>query len=255
MSLPAKKSKINVDIMPVPKHADEYTSMGFERIKELMINTDSKTNRFPADIRLQDIDIAVFEWVKNGSLNMVIDDSDVSVFYMEDERWAEFSKTWIIADDDKNVATPYLTVRRTGIEEGTRLGGKANIPYKHFSYLDQPIMDDGEIVYLRFLIPQPINVDAIYEITLYSKYRVDINEMDETVLKAFSSIQDYIYVHGNPMSILLEDITSPGSVTNVMEDRILIGTYNIRVRGFIQKQDEFKIIKTYRKPKLTYGVY
>jgi hypothetical protein len=94
---------------------------------------------------------------------------------------------------DNNVPTPYITVRRIDKQAGTRLGTKYRIPNaRKFRYMNVPILDEGEVIYLQFRMPEPVNVDMIYEVALFTKYRVDVNQYDEQVLKNFASRQDYV---------------------------------------------------------------
>jgi hypothetical protein len=172
------------------------------------------------------------------------------VFYLENERWGEFSKTWKFMDGDKNVPTPYITIRRTGKEAGTRLGTKWRIPQnKAFKYLDVPILDEGQIINLRFKIPEPTNVDLLYEVSLFTKYRVDVNTVDETVYRNFGSRQGYIFPKNHPMPVHLESTEEANTIENIDGDRFYVSKYRLRVLGYIQDEKEFEITKTSRKPR------
>jgi hypothetical protein len=248
MALP-KKSKFDINLDP-PKPGSEFLKYGFDRIEQLMVNTDKKTNYLPRTIGFEDIDLGINDYVLNGNLKLPIDGEDVPVFYLENERWGEFSKTWKFMDGDKNVPTPYITVRRTGKENGTRLGTKWRIPQnKAFKYLDVPILDEGQIIYLRFKIPEPTNIDFLYEVSLFTKYRVDVNSFDEKVYRNFGSRQGYIFPKGHPMPIHLESTDEANSIENVDGDRLYVSKYVLRVLGYIQNEEEFEITKTSRKPR------
>ena len=252
--LPKKKVKYNINVNP-PKIGTEYLKYGFDRIEELMNATDEKTKYLPRTIGLEDIDTALFNYVDKGNLQLFIDGEKVPAFYLENERWGEFSQTWKFVDGDKNVKTPYITVRRADKDKGTRLGEKALIPQqKKFRYLDVPILDEGEVIYLRFQMPEPTNVDLIYEISLFTKYRVDVNQYDEKILKHFSSTQDYIFVNNSPMPVLLESMEEANTIENIDGDKFLVPKYKLKVLGFLQNEKDFKITKTYRKTKITHTI-
>ena len=252
--LPKKKVKHSINVNP-PKVGSEYLKFGLDRIEELMNATDEKTKYLPRTIGLEDIDTALFNYVNEGKLQLFIDGEKVPVFYLDNERWGEFSQTWKFVDDDKNVKTPYITIRRTNKDKGTRLGEKSLIPQQRkFRYLDVPILDEGEVIYLRFKMPEPTNVDLTYEISLFTKYRVDVNSYDEQVLKYFSSIQDYIFIHNSPMRVLLESIEEANSIENIDGDKFLVPKYNLKVLGFLQNEKDFEIIKTFRKSHISYNV-
>lgn len=250
MSLP-KKIKYTLDINP-PKPGCEYLKYGFDRIEELMIATDKKTKYLPRTILLEDIDQVLFDYVNKDGMKITIDGHVVPTFYLDNDRWGEFSKTWKFVDNDKNVPTPYLTVRRIDKQPGTRLGTKYRIPQpRKFRYLDVPILDNGEIIYLRFKMPEPINVDLTYEATLFTKYRVDVNLYDEQILKNFASRQEYVFIKSSPMPLTFEGFAEANPIENIDGDRFFVSKYALKVLGFIQDEKEFDIVKTTRRPQIS----
>lgn len=253
MSLP-KKVKYTLNTNPIRVGTD-YLKYGMDRIEELMQATDVKTKYLPRTILLEHMDEAVFNYVSQDSMKAVIDGKPVPTFYLDNDRWGEFSKTWKFMDNDKNVPTPYITVRRIDKQAGTRLGTKYRVPQpRKFRYLDIPILDEGEVIYLRFKMPEPTNVDMIYEIALFTKYRVDVNLYDEQVLKNFGSRQEYLFINGNPLPLLFEGFAESNSIENIDGDRFFISKYALKLLGFIQDEKEFEIVKTTRTPKFGYSV-
>jgi len=255
MSLPKKKQvKYSMDVNP-PKIGTDYLKYGMDRIEELMNKTDEKTKYLPRTITFEDMDQSVFDFVNEGNLSLYLDGGKVPTFYLDNDRWGEFSKTWKFMDGDKNVPTPYITIRRTDKMKGTRIGDKSRIPQpRKFRYADVPILDEGEIIYLRFKMPEPTNVDMSYEIALFTKYRVDINSFDEIVLKNFASKQDYVFVNNTPFPLILDGIEEANSIENVDGDRFFVSKYRLKLKGFIQDEKEFEITKTFRKTKLGFSV-
>jgi len=253
MSMP-RKVKYTLDINP-PKIGNEYLMYGFDRIEQLMLDTDSKTKYLPRTIMLEDLDAAAFDYTNTERFKLVIEGKIVPTFYMDNDRWGELSKTWKFNDDDKNVATPYIIVRRSEKGNGTRLGTKYLIPnLRKFRYLDVPILDEGEVINLRFKMPEPVNVDLTYEVSLFTKYRVDVNQYDELVLKNFSSRQDYIFVNGNPIPLTFEGFTESNPIENIDGDRFFVSKYTIKLMGFIRDEKDFEIVKTTRMPKIGVSV-
>jgi hypothetical protein len=249
MSLP-KKVKYTIDTNP-PKPGCEYLKYGFDRIEQLMLATDEKTKYLPRTILLEDIDQAVFDYVSKGKMQIALDGHDVPTFYLDNDRWGEFSKTWKFVDNDKNVPTPYITVRRMDKQPGTRLGSKYRIPQpRKFRYVNVPILDAGEVIYLQFRMPEPTNVDMTYEATLFTKYRVDVNEYDQQNLKNFASRQEYVFIKGSPMPLTFEGFAEANPIENIDGDRFFVSKYALKVLGFIQDEKEFEIVKTMRRPKI-----
>ena len=253
MSFP-KKIKLTLDVNP-PKIGTEYLKYGMDRIEELMRLTDTKTKYLPKTILFENLHQALFDYVNQDGMKLMLENKIVPTFYLDNDRWGEFSKTWKFMDNDKNVPTPYITVRRIDKQPGTRLGTKYRIPQpRKFRYMDIPILDEGQIVYLRFRMPEPTNVDMIYEVALFTKYRVDVNQYDEQVLKNFASRQEYLNIKGNPLPLLFEGFAEANPIENIDGDRFFVSKYALKILGFIQDEKEFEIIKTTRKPIFGYIV-
>lgn len=249
-----KKSKLTLDINP-PAVGTDFLQYGIERIEKLMRETDTKTKYLPRTILFEDIDQSIFDYVNQDRMKLTIDNNIVPTFYLDNDRWGEFSKTWKFSDNDNNVPTPYITVRRIAKEIGTRLGGKWRVAQgRKFRYLNVPVLDNGQVIYLQFRIPEPVNVDLTYEVSLFTKYRVDVNQYDEQVVKNFASRQEYVFIKGNPMPILLEGLTESNPIENIDGDRFFVSKYTIKALAFIQDEKEFEIVKTTRKPKFGYTI-
>jgi len=253
MSLP-KKVKLTLDTNP-PKIGTERLHYGIDRIAELMHLTDVDTKYLPRTLLLEHIDQALFDYVNLDGMKAVIDNKQVPTFYLDNDRWGEFSKTWKFMDNDKNVPTPYITVRRIDKQAGTRLGIKYRIPQpRKFRYLNIPYLDNGQTIYIQFKMPEPVDVDMIYEVALFTKYRVDVNLYDEQVLKNFASRQEYVWINGNPLPLLFEGFAESNPIENIDGDRFFVSKYALKVLGFIQDEKEFEIVKTIRKPRIGYSV-
>lgn len=252
--MPRKKYK-NIDYNETPiKTADEYMKYGFDRIQQLLYQTDKYSVHLPRTIDFFDLDLSIKNLFENGILSLTIDGKKVPVFYMENERWGEFSKTWKMMDGDKNVPTPYITIRRIGKDKGTRIDKPRVAQHKLFRYKEIPIYDDGQLIYLLMKMPQPINVDLTYEINLFTKYRVDINVMDRMIFREYSSIQLYVNVNGLYLPTFLENIEEANTIQNINDDKLIVGKYTIKLKGLIQDENEFEITKSSRKPSLSFNL-
>jgi len=252
MALPKKKTpefKYNTEVNP-PKVGTEFLKYGMDRISKLMVDSDKNSKFLPRTINLKNLDSAILKYVKEGNMKLAIDGKDVPTIYLNNERWGEFQKTWKYSDGDKNLVSPFITLRRTRKEKGTRLGGKARVAQgRTFRYLDVLISEDGEIINLRFKMPEPVNVDLSYDIRLFTKYQLDINQYDERVLRNFASIQEYIFIKGNPMPVLLDGMDEQNTVENIDGDRYFVTSYTLKTLGFIQDEKEFEITRTSRQPR------
>jgi len=254
MALPKKKVKLTLDTNP-PDIGTKYLKYSFDRIAELMAATDIDTKYLPRTILLEDLDSSLFDYVNTKGMQLTLDNKLVPAFYLDNDRWGEFSKTWRFMDNDKNVPTPYITVRRIDKQAGTRLGTKYRIPQpRKFRYINVPILDEGQEIFLQFRMPEPVNVDMIYEVALFTKYRVDVNAYDEQVLKNFASRQDYVWINGNPLVLLFEGFAESNPIENIDGDRFFVSKYALKILGFIQDEKEFEIVKTIRRPRIGISV-
>jgi len=77
---------------------------------------------------------------------------------------------------------------------------------------------------------------------------------DEQVLKNFASRQDYLNIKGNPIPLHFEGFAESNPIENIDGDRFFVSKYALKVLGFIQNEDEFEIVKTVRKTKISYSL-
>ena len=103
-------------------------------------------------------------------------------------------------------------------------------------------------------MPEPVNVYLIYEVALFTKYRVDVNQYDEQVLRNFASRQEYLFIKGSPMPLHFEGFAEANPIENIDGDRFFVSKYALKILGFIQDEKEFEIVKTTRQPKIGYIV-
>jgi hypothetical protein len=246
--------------MGIPKKrqpvVDTYIkSIGVERLREIVLNSDKSTTYLPKSIDIEDIDNAIFDKFDIGSLSLTLDGRKVPIIYMTNERWGEFEKTWQYQDGDKLLLAPYLTVKRTNKEPGTIYGGMFTVANrKTFKYVDVPTLEDGYIIMTRYKIPQPVPIDLTYDITLFSKYQDEINKFDELMFTRFSPRQEYIDVNGHYFSLLREGIDITDDVDDVDGNRLYKTTYELKTLAYLQNESEFEITKTAKFTKVDIGL-
>ncbi len=246
----SKKHKTNIDVFNKLKTPQQRT-------EELIQETDPKTVYLPKSIRIEDIDTQFFDTFENGKFILYLEDEisserqKVPAFFMSNERWAEFSKTWKFSNQDKNVIPPYITVRRGEIKKGTYAGTKNTIPNRRtFTYVTVPYYENGRNGYEIYSIPQPTAIDITYEIKLFSRYMGDVNAYIELFLKNFSDLQFYIKVNEHFMRCEREDVFgSEGTLENIDGDRYHVSTQTIRVMGYLQDANDFQMVKSFNRIK------
>lgn len=237
-----KKFKSNTKI--IPKLSNQK-----DRVEEILANSDTNSTNLPKKVEIEDMDNAVFSMLEEGKFKMVIDGKDVPVIYLTNERWGEFEKTWKLADQDKNLVPPYITVRQISRGRGTYVGDKYNIPNKKmFTYMKVAKFENDKYGYDIYQIPQPSAIDLGYEIRLFSRYIQDVNEFVETFVDNYSALQFYVNVNGHYFRTEMnEEIEQENTVDNIDGDRYYNPIATIKLKGYLQKEKDFKVIQSYQR--------
>jgi hypothetical protein len=236
--------------MPVPKKKKFDVNVyqgkeGAERVEELMQKSDDKTTFLPPSITLMDIDTETVNLVSNGVLAITARGNAVPCIFMSNERWAIFSKTWMISDVDKNISTPFITINRKDVKKGTYLGESSTIANKKkFQYHKVPTFENGVHGYDVYKIPQPSPVDVEYEIQMFCRDIKDLNIFLEQYISEFSDLQIYMFVNGHPFSVVLNSNTTNDNINDIQGDRYSVGMASITVKGYLQQQAKFTKEKT-----------
>lgn len=249
-----KKSKNNTPVF------DKLNTPN-QNVENIISNSDLKSNYLPKTIKIEDIDQGVNDLFQdNNDFQLVLDDEvnnreTVPAFFMSNERWAEFNKTWIIIDQDKNVSFPIVTIfRKPEMKKGTYAGEKYSIPNRPvFTYLKVPTYEDGFYGYDMYQIPQPVAIDITYEVRLFTKYTQDVNKFVEMFLTNFNSLQYYINVNGHYFRIIMEEtFGDEGTMEEIEGDRYHVPLQTFTVKGYIQDEKHFKLVKSYSRLGIKY---
>lgn len=239
------KRKQNVNTAPLP--------IGKARVKQLLEGTDLKSVYLPKNITIENIDTSVFE-VFDGEFKLTIDQKMVPVIFMSNERWGEFEKTWQYQDNDKNILPPFITVKRVGApEKGTIWGDVYTYAQRRtFKYVDVPTLEDDFIIFTRYKIPQAAPIDLEYEISMFSMYQIDENMFDEKMVSKFSSRQVYSIYNGNYFPMHVDSTANNDEIDDANGQRLYVSTFTIKVKAYIQDENEFEITKTSKFARINY---
>lgn len=218
-----------------------------------------KSFYLPKTIDIADIDNSVFEMFDKGDFAIYVEDEElgtqkVPAFYLTNERWGDFSKTWVLSDQDKNIVPPFITITRLrNPKQGTYAGSKFNIPNRRtFTYVNVPTFENGRYGYDIYSVPQPVAIDLQYEINLYTRYTVDVNEFIKCFTKNFSSLQYYVTINGHYIRIIMEESFSDESTVDSIDgNRYYNPKQTITVKGYLLDEKDFKVIKSYNSIKTT----
>jgi hypothetical protein len=237
-----KKFKSNTRIIP-------KLSTPKDRVDEILSNSDINSTNLPKKVEIEDMDQSVMDLFEEGEFKFVIDGKSVPVIYLTNERWGEFEKTWKLIDQDKNVIPPYITIRQISRGRGTYVGEKYNVPNKKlYTYMKVPTFNNDRYGYDIYQIPKPSAIDLGYEIRLFSRYIQDVNLFVETFIDNYSDLQYYVNVNGHYFRTEMNDeIDQENTIDNIDGDRYYNPIATIKLKGYIQKEKDFKVIESYER--------
>ena len=201
-------------------------------------NMQDQPTFFPRSISLEDIDRATTAWFNSGKL--IIDDIKVPVFFLTQEKWAEFKQTWEYVDEDRNVEYPYVTIHRTHNPRLSTNPVKHRIPGKTFTTYKFPVSTNAGGTFKYYKVPQPIKVELDYEIRILTHYTSDINVINETLLRHFASLQAYLNIDNHYMSMVIDNVSDESDSDNLEDERVIHTLYSIMVKGYIIDETEFE---------------
>ncbi len=245
--------KFKSDIEVFNKHTSPQ-----QREEQIISDADIKSNYLPKSISIEDIDIEIDRQFKEDKFMLILEDEPddrqlVPSIFLTNERWGEFSKTWQLMDQDKNIAPPFITINKIpNYSQGSYAGVKWNIPNGKFPYIKVPYYEHGGFGYEVYSVPQPTAIDLTYEIRFFTRYAIDVNEFVELFAINFNSLQYYIKVNGQYFRVIMEESFSDEStVETIDQDKYYVSVQTIRVMGYILKEKDFKVVKSYNRTGIT----
>lgn len=224
-----------------------------DRVIEINDMKDINSTFFPSSITIEDLDKGFFEFINDSAVNLSIDGKKVPVIYLANERWAEFEKTWSFSDENEQPIMPFITLRRPDSPKpGTSDITKYNIPQgRKFTYTKVPTFNNNVEGIDIYRIPQPVAVDLIFELSIFTHYLIDLNSLAEKILTVFSARQAYQIIKGHYIPIVLNTISDESSLEGVDDQRFYLQKYTLMLKGYIIDEDDFEILKGNRRIILT----
>ena len=225
-----------------------------ERTQQIISDADIRSNYLPKTVTIEDIDFEIDRQFKEDNFALILQDEVpdrqlVPSIFLSNERWGEFSKTWKLVDQDKNISPPYITIKKVpNFKQGTYSGEKFNIPNKRsFTYITVPYFENGGFGYEVYSIPQPTAIDLTYEIRLFTKFTEDVNAFVQMFMKNFNSLQYYIKVNGQFFRVTMEETFDNEDSVEIEKDKYHVSIQTISVKGYLQDEKDFKMVKSYNR--------
>ena len=235
----------------------QSTGIEFNRSKEMSFKDDD-TKQY--SVGIQDIDEAVFYYFRNVIKPFVIQNGDrreVPVIYGAPERWKSFQRDGYYRDKSNAIMLPIIVIKRDTITKDRTVANKldANSPnlsgvwqskfssdnfYDNFSTLN-----NRKPVKTFYAVAQPDYVTMEYSCLIQTYYMSQLNK----IIEACEYASDAYW--GDPSKFKFRAfIDSFTTATELVQnqDRLVKGTFGIRLRGYIIPntiQKELKSLKKY----------
>ena len=235
----------------------QETGIEFNRSKEMSFKGDD-TKQY--SVGIQDIDEAVFFYFRNVIKPFVMQNGtrrEVPIIYGAPERWKSFQRDGYYRDKSNAIMLPIIVIKRNTITKDRSVANKldANSPnlngvwqskfsannfYDNFSTLN-----NRKPVKTFYAVAQPDYVTMEYECLIQTYYMSQLNK----IIEACEYASDAYW--GEPEKFKFRAfIDSFTTATELVQnqDRLVKGTFGIRLRGYIIPntiQKELKSLKKY----------
>ena len=235
----------------------QSTGIEFNRSKEMSFKDDD-TKQY--SVGIQDIDEAVFYYFKNVIKPFVIQNGDrreVPVIYGAPERWKSFQRDGYYRDKSNAIMLPIIVIKRDTITKDRTVANKldANSPnlngvwqskfssdnfYDNFSTLN-----NRKPVKIFYAVAQPDYVTMEYSCLIQTYYMSQLNK----IIEACEYASDAYWGDPNKFKFraFIDSFTTATELVQ-NQDRLVKGTFGIRLRGYIIPntiQKELNSLKKY----------
>ena len=247
---------------PNPNYTE--TGIDFNRSNQMSFRDDT-TKQYSVGIK--DIDEAVFYYFQNVIKPFVYQNGErreVPVIYGAPERWKSFQRDGYYRDKSGAIMLPIMVIKRDSLTKDRTVANKldANAPNlygqwsKQFSpknfYGNFSALNNRKPVEKFHIVAQPDYVTMEYSVIIQTYYMEQLNKIIESCEYASDAYW------GNPERFQFRAfIDSFNTATELTQgkDRLVTGTFNIRLRGYILPdtiQKELNATKIYNsKAKIT----
>ena len=249
--------------IPTPSNENE-TGIQFNRSEKMSWTGDTAK---PFSIGIQDLDEAVFYYFENVIKPFVYQNGErreVPIIYGSPERWKSFQRDGYYRDKKGAIMLPIIVIKRDSLAKDRSVANKldANQPNlygkwsKQYSpknfYSNFGTLNNRKPVERYHVVAQPDYVTLEYSCIIQTYYMEQLNK----VIEACEYASDAYW--GNPerfqFRAFIDQFTTATELTQG-KDRLVTGTFNIRLRGYILPdtiQKELNSTKVYNsKAKVT----
>lgn len=220
-------------------------AVGDERRYELMSEILKNGTFLPKTVEYKDIDEDFKRWVEE-ELKIVSDNGKEfpTMTLFSNQRFSEYTQSWRFTDKDKNLLLNFKSINRENNPQyGKIQNGYWNIPGENRFYTmkKQIVLDDnGSESFLILKMHQPMAIDLIYKLSIFTNKYQAINEFNTIVNRLFRARQCYIRPNGHYMPMTLEGISDESSY-QIDDRQFYAQTYSIKVMAYILTKDDYRV--------------
>ena len=221
-----------------------YNETGIEINRSAQLSyKDDDTKQF--SVGIMDIDEAIFWYFENKIQPFVYQNGqrrEVPIIYGAPERWKSFQRDGYYRDKNGAIMLPIMVIKRDSLSKDRTVANKldANFPNlygiysKQFSsknfYSNFATLNKRKPVETFQVVAQPDYVTMEYSVLVQAYYMEQLNK----IIEACEYASDAYW--GNPERYMFRayiDSFSTATELTVNKDRLVTGTFNIRLRGYI----------------------
>ena len=221
---------------------ESETGIDFNRSTKLSFKDDSTK---PFSIGIQDLDEAVFYYFKNVIKPFVFQNGErrnVPIIYGSPERWKSFQRDGYYRDKSGAIMLPIIVLKRNTLTKDRTVSNKLDANgvnlygsfQKRYSpdnfYNNFSVLNNKKPVKEHYAVAMPDFVTLEYSVIVQTYYMEQLNK----VIEACEYASDAYW--GNPerfkFRAFIDTFSTETSLTQGM-DRLVKGTFNIQLRGYI----------------------
>ena len=216
---------------------------GYNRRLDIMKMPLENNSFLPKTVNYKDIDLSVKEWVDKIKINGDDGKAFPTITLYSSQRFSEYSQTWKYTDSNNNLLLNFKTVSRDNNPQYGSIQNKYyNIPGDIFFTINKKrVLDDNGNESFRVLkMRQPLAVDLIFKMSIFTNKYELINEFNTKINRVFATRQTYISPNGYYMPMVLENI-SDESEYKIDDRQFYSQTFNIKVMAFLITEEDFRV--------------
>lgn len=210
-------------------------------------------NYLPQEIKLEDLSIGLKDHISKLEFSVLMESGSIKkvpIIYLSQELWAERKNNWsdMRNEQGQEVSKPFMTLFRTSVKRGTA-PLKYTIPKKKtFRFVKVPIFDGTLKGFDMYKVPQPVYIDAEYELRFASFYQQHVDEFYETIYnEGYSDGQGYLKVNGYDIVSKIGDASEDNDVDDISKERVFQVVVPITVYGKLIDPRKFEKVNTITK--------